>query len=164
MDDPARYISAQGTGGANTGADVVGSAFGTLFPLGTGMYTETATGDVDTIAFSLDAAGEAFAVSQINSGGLLRIIATPADVAVQATYSGAGSILDPFSPPVLNVVAGTGVLKGDVDMDGDVDFADIPPFIAVLQAGTFQAEADADCSSFIDFDDIPAFIEILIAQ
>ena len=164
LDDPARYISAQGTGGANTGADVVGSAFGTLFPLGTGMYTETATGDVDTIAFSLDAAGEAFAVSQINSGGLLRIIATPADVAVQATYSGAGSILDPFSPPVLNVVAGTGVLKGDVDMDGDVDFADIPPFIAVLQAGTFQAEADADCSSFIDFDDIPAFIEILIAQ
>ena len=49
-------------------------------------------------------------------------------------------------------------------MDGDVDFADIPPFIAVLQAGTFQAEADTDCSSFIDFDDIPAFIEILIAQ
>ena len=56
------------------------------------------------------------------------------------------------------------VLKGDVDMDGGVDFADIPPFIAVLQSGVFQAEADADCSTIVDFSDIPAFIAILQAQ
>ena len=91
--DSARYISAQASGGANTGEAVVGNAFGTLFPLGTGTYTETATGDVDTIVLSLNAAGEAFAISQIKGGGLLRIIATPADVNVQATYSGAGSLL-----------------------------------------------------------------------
>ena len=30
-------------------------------------------------------------------------------------------------------VVGTPTLKGDVDMDGDVDFADIPAFIAILQ-------------------------------
>ena len=29
------------------------------------------------------------------------------------------------------------VLKGDVDMDGDIDFSDIAPFIAVLQSGVF---------------------------
>ena len=58
----------------------------------------------------------------------------------------------------------TEVLKGDVDMSGTVDFADIPPFIAVLQAGTFQAEADADCSTAVGFADIPAFITILQGQ
>jgi len=165
LNDTARFISDQANGGANTGADVVGNSFGTLFPLGAGTYTETASGDVDTVIFSLNAAGEAFAVSQINSGGLLRIIATPADTDVQATYSGATSTLSPPSPPVLNVVATTAsLLKGDVDMDGDVDFGDIPPFIAILQAGTFQAEADTDCSTVVDFADIPSFIAILINQ
>ena len=56
------------------------------------------------------------------------------------------------------------VLKGDVDMDGDVDFDDIPPFIAVLQSGDFQAEADCDCNKVVDFADIPAFIAILQEQ
>ena len=56
------------------------------------------------------------------------------------------------------------VLKGDVDMDGDVDFADIPPFIAVLQSGVFQAEADCDCNTAVEFADIPAFINILQEQ
>ena len=54
--------------------------------------------------------------------------------------------------------------KGDVDGDGDVDFSDIPPFIAALQSGTFLAEADADCSGTVDFADIPFFIAILQSQ
>ena len=62
------------------------------------------------------------------------------------------------------VVADTGVLLGDVDLNGIVDFADIPAFIAVLMSGVFQAEADCDQSGFVDFDDIPAFIAILIAS
>ncbi len=55
----------------------------------------------------------------------------------------------------------TSTLKGDADLDGDVDFADIPAFIAVLQGGGFLAEADCDCSGAVDFADIPAFIAIL---
>ena len=55
-------------------------------------------------------------------------------------------------------------LKGDADMDGDVDFDDIPAFIAILQDGMFVAEADCDCDLDIDFDDIPAFITILQNQ
>lgn len=55
----------------------------------------------------------------------------------------------------------TGGLKGDVDLSGVVDFADIPAFIAVLQGGGFQVEADCDCSGVVDFADIPAFIMIL---
>ncbi len=57
-----------------------------------------------------------------------------------------------------------GALKGDVDLDGAVTFADIAPFIAVLQAGAFQAEADIDCNMQVDFADIPAFIAILQGQ
>ena len=56
------------------------------------------------------------------------------------------------------------VIKGDADMDGDVDFDDIPEFIAILQAGVFVPQADADCDTDIDFDDIPAFIMILQGQ
>ena len=56
------------------------------------------------------------------------------------------------------------LLKGDVDTDGDVDFDDIVPFIAVLQAGVFRAEADCDCNTVVDFADIPAFIAILQSQ
>ena len=163
LTDTARYISDQANGGANTGAAVVGDAFGTLFPLGSGTFIETATGDVDSVVFSLDAAGEAFAISQINSGGLLRIIATPADVEVQATYSGADSILTPPSPPVLNVTAvpGEEVLLGDVNLDGEVDFLDISPFILILSTGDFQPEADIDESGSVDFLDISPFIIIL---
>ena len=105
LTDPARYIS----NGSNTGADVVGTSFGTLFSLGTGAFVETATGDLNSFGLTLDAAGEAFAVSQINSGGLLRIIATPDDLGVQATFSGALSGLDPVGPPVLNVTTTSAV-------------------------------------------------------
>ena len=161
LNDSARYISDQGNGG-NTGSAVVGSAFGTLFPLGNGTFNVTNTGDVNTILLSLDEAGEAFAVSQINSGGLLRIIATPSDTSVQATYSGAGSILDPPSPPVLSLSATPpGVLLGDVNLDGVVDFFDISPFIDRLSSGTFQAEADIDGNGVVDFFDISPFIDIL---
>ena len=56
------------------------------------------------------------------------------------------------------------VLKGDVDMDGDIDFADIPPFISALQSGVFQAEADCNCDAVVTFADIPAFIALLQGQ
>lgn len=99
LTDTARYIS----DGDNVGAEVVGTAFGTLFSLGASTFTETASGDLDSIVLTLDTAGEAFAVSQINSGGLLRIIGTPGDLGVQATYSGATSILPTPAPPTLDV-------------------------------------------------------------
>ena len=52
-------------------------------------------------------------------------------------------------------------IKGDVNMDGTVDFLDIQPFIDVLSSGGSQAEADVNCDTVVDFLDIQAFIEIL---
>jgi hypothetical protein len=56
------------------------------------------------------------------------------------------------------------VLLGDVNLDGVVDFSDIPAFITTLQSGIFQVEADADENRIVNFADIPAFIAILISQ
>ena len=53
------------------------------------------------------------------------------------------------------------VILGDCDLDGDVDFSDIPPFIEILTNGTFLAEADCNIDGDVDFSDIPTFIEIL---
>ena len=52
-------------------------------------------------------------------------------------------------------------LLGDVDMDGDVDFLDIPFFIDVITNGGDQAEADIDGNGVVDFLDIPLFVNIL---
>ena len=53
------------------------------------------------------------------------------------------------------------VLLGDVNMSGEVDFADLSPFIAVLGSGMFQAEADINGDSFVDFADLSPFIALL---
>ena len=55
------------------------------------------------------------------------------------------------------------VLLGDANLDGGVDFADIPAFIDILTAFSFLAEADCDQDGAVTFADIPAFIEILIS-
>lgn len=118
LDDTARYI----TDGDNTGSEVVGSGFGTLYSLGTGTYTETATGDTDTFILTPDAAAEAFLISQINNGELIRIIATPGDLAVQATYSGAAPFTPSMIAPVLN-------------FEGDGQLVPEPTSLALLGLG-----------------------------
>jgi hypothetical protein len=60
--------------------------------------------------------------------------------------------------------ADASTLLGDVNLDGAVDFSDIPVFISLLQSGQFQAEADADLSGLVDFLDIFPFVYILISQ
>ena len=61
----------------------------------------------------------------------------------------------PLGPPVM---------KGDVNMDGVVDFFDISPFVDLLSSGEFQAEADTTCNGVVDFFDISPFIALLKAS
>jgi len=87
--------------------------------------------------------------------------------------------VNPFSNTVVNVDFGdefiadlsfssnftlAEVLLGDVDLSGDVTFADIPPFIQVLKSGVYQAEADVDQDGDVDFQDITPFVAILSEQ
>jgi len=60
---------------------------------------------------------------------------------------------------VSNAVAS--VILGDCNLDGVVDFSDIPAFIAILQSGTFLEQADCNQDGVVDFSDILAFITIL---
>ena len=53
------------------------------------------------------------------------------------------------------------IIKGDVNMDGTVDFLDIPVFIMALTAGEGPAEADCNCDGEISFLDIPVFVNKL---
>ena len=52
-------------------------------------------------------------------------------------------------------------LLGDVDMNGAVNFSDIPQFIAVLLSGDYQVEADCNQDDAVDFLDIPPYVVIL---
>ena len=52
-------------------------------------------------------------------------------------------------------------LLGDVNLDGEVTFGDIPSFIEVLRAGDFLEQADCNQDGEVTFADIPSFIGIL---
>ena len=63
---------------------------------------------------------------------------------------------------IRDVTNSTGVLLGDVNLDGTVDFSDIAPFIGVLSTpGAYQAEADCDSNGRVGFSDITPFVEAL---
>ena len=66
-----------------------------------------------------------------------------------------------FSPDATVTVTLSSVL-GDVNVDGEVNFLDISPFIVLLSAGGFQEEADIDGNGVVDFLDIAPFISLLI--
>ncbi len=69
-----------------------------------------------------------------------------------------GSFFVEFTP---DGGGGGGPLKGDVNLDSEVTFLDINPFIQVLSSGGTQAEADCNCDGEVNFLDIQAFIDIL---
>ncbi len=65
---------------------------------------------------------------------------------------------------VANVIPASSFLLGDVDQNEVVNFADIAPFIALLQNGAFLEEADINEDGVVDFADISPFIDLLTAQ
>ena len=60
-----------------------------------------------------------------------------------------------------SLFVGTPVLLGDCNLDGIVDFGDIPSLIQVLQSGDFLPQADCNQDGLVDFADIPRFVAIL---
>lgn len=58
-----------------------------------------------------------------------------------------------------NVISG--VLLGDVDLNGEVNLLDVRPFIDVIDFGVYQAEADVNQDGAVNLLDVGAFIELL---
>ena len=54
-------------------------------------------------------------------------------------------------------------LLGDTNLNGEIDFDDIAPFITLLATNSFLNEADIDRDGEVTFDDIPLFIPLLAA-
>ena len=84
----------------------------------------------DQIAFNDGDGWEEFSLGPANESGRLSIDVLPVGA---------------FVPPSM---------QGDVNMDGDVDFLDIGPFIVVLSSGMFQVEADTNNDGDVSFLDI----------
>ena len=71
---------------------------------------------------------------------------------------------DFFDPEAtLTVTLGTTLLLGDVNLDSEVNFEDIPDFIVALSAAYIEI-ADINQDYEVNFGDIAPFIEILTAQ
>ena len=71
-------------------------------------------------------------------------------------------IANDFAEQMIELQSGVDVLKGDVNMDGEVTYLDISPFITALTSAGPPAEADCNCDGSIDFLDISPFIGFLI--
>ena len=85
------------------------------------------------------------------------IVANSSDGYVVFSADGPGAL-----DPVINfTIDTTPTLRGDVNLDGQVNFADISGFIALLSSGGFQAEADIDLDGEVTFADIAPFIGLL---
>ena len=90
----------------------------------------------------------------------------PNGTIVEASFQspfGSRSPVD-FSVQRISVINGNPVLLGDVNLDEEVNFLDIAPFIQILSSSGFQAEADIDINGVVDFLDIAPFIELLSSQ
>ena len=65
----------------------------------------------------------------------------------------------PFTGMAIKIESG--VLKGDVNMDGAINLLDVEPFVDALASGVFLAEADANCDGVVNLLDVEPFILLL---
>jgi len=77
---------------------------------------------------------------------------------------GAGAGVDGGAIWLLKFQTASSVLLGDCNLDGVVNFSDIPSFIDVLRSGAYIDQADCNQDSVVTFADIPPFIEILASR
>jgi hypothetical protein len=71
--------------------------------LGSGNFTQGPSGTVDVFAYNLDDATAAYVTNVLNSQGTLRVVITPADPDVSATYAGFSDPNYPLQGPMITV-------------------------------------------------------------
>jgi hypothetical protein len=71
--------------------------------LGSGNFTQGPSGTVDVFAYGLDDATAAYVTNVLNNQGTLRVVITPADPDVSATYAGFSDPNYPLQGPMITV-------------------------------------------------------------
>ena len=113
--------------------------------------------DVDTIAGLSDSStsDDSFLFNIVLGPGTYFLEVRPTDVDI-SDFPASG---DQYF--LVTSLVPSDVLLGDTDLNGVVNFLDIPSFITILFTGEFQAEADIDQSGEVNFLDIPLFVAIV---
>ena len=135
---------------------------------GGGFFLQDASQDSTFIVYDL---GNPFDSDALPTDPALQFTASP-DSLVLLDEPSLGRIIsfsdvDLDSPAdsraiVFSVVSGaTSVLRGDCNLDGVIDFGDIPAFVGALSGGTNLDQADCNEDGAVDFGDIPSFVDIL---
>lgn len=129
----------------------MGTPGGFLSPL-SGISNVSASFDT-----GYDSSAQAFLVGRIQleavAPGTIELNAGPNELGIADQYD---LLQSAFARATVSVS-----LLGDVDLSGEVDFLDIPPFISVLSGGGYQFEADMDGNGAVNFLDIPFMITAL---
>ena len=99
--------------------------------------------------------GASFDFTQLDTNGVPTLSVSGTNGAITASNGDVGS------PGFAAVPDSGSPLLGDANCDGEVNFLDIAPFIAILSTGDSKPEADIDMSGTVDFLDIAPFIAIL---
>jgi len=134
---------------------------------GGGVFLQDPTGNSTFLVFDLN---NSFDTDALPVDPALQFTASP-DSLVSLDEPTQGLVvsfseveLDGGTPIVFAVTSGPIVLRGDCDLDGEVNFFDIPPFIDVLISGSFLDQADCNSDGLVNFGDIPVFVGILLDQ
>jgi len=91
------------------------------------------------------------------ASGSIELAAGPNDLGIANDYNRLQSVFARASI----LVPAPDYPVGDVNLSGNVTFADIAPFIAVLSSNGYQTEADIDQNGDVNFRDIDDFIVLL---
>ena len=120
------------------------------FELSSGGYTFTLTGDT---------AGGA----PVTSSGIFAGLTNAAAYANNQS-EGPDLALAIDSISIVQTLGSPAALLGDCNLDGTVNFSDIPSFIDILISGVYVEQADCNEDGEVDFSDITPFIGILIGR
>jgi len=170
----------EGTGTGNVGEDTFNGAswdstdgVGLWAALG-GDFVATPLGSVNVDGPDGQGAGEAPVVFQITSPALADYVQDVLD----GVASNNGLLLKAATETVLGsasrvttreggnaakliVTVGTGVLLGDVNLDGAVNLLDVGPFVDLLTNSMFQLEGDINEDGDVNLLDVGPFVAIL---
>jgi hypothetical protein len=120
-----------------------------------GEVSINGTLEVSTIDGFDPATGQTFDIITADSvTGTFSNVVVPAGTNLEVVYTNS----------TVSLQVSSGGLLGDANLDGMVDFADIPAFIDLLIGGSYLFEADINQDSFVNFGDIDPFITVLLSQ